>query len=157
MCRLITWIKLRNSEKVCKQVFSKKEIYLMCRTENLVVRSWKGKKTPRVKHEVLFVGRQKSIKYAIAFSLLFIYCLLSYFGYKPEIQDLFDFNLGLNSNWILDLISDLFVSIQTFDPNLLIHNITFWPLWSPWHDRLRLPRSHLAYLISYIRYPYYHH
>ena len=43
-----------------------------------------------------FIGRLKAIEYAMRFSLLIIYYLLSYFGSKLEVQDLLDPDLKLD-------------------------------------------------------------
>ena len=52
--------------------------YIQDRGHVNLVKKVKSKKTPRVKHGILFVGRLKVIKHAIGFSPLFIYCLLFY-------------------------------------------------------------------------------
>ncbi len=77
-CRSVSLIKLKNSKKVYKQLFSKERNYRIKVT-------WSGKKvksekTLKVKHGILFVGKLKTIEHAIRFSLLFIYYLLFYLG-----------------------------------------------------------------------------
>lgn len=98
--------KLKNTEKMCKLLFSKGRIYSICRTKEIICleKKVKSARTLKVKRKILFVGKLKVIENAMRFFFLFIHYIFSYLNSKFEVSDL-GFRLDQAFFNTLDLLS----------------------------------------------------